>query len=184
MRILLFLILILIGASGFSQNSSCFPISNSPWISTTFWEKLSLDDVPDAGNMRSKFGSHNYPMQGGFDAWLYKGIAGISQIPEKPGFRSIRFEPLLVNQLKWAKATYRSKSRLIKSFWNWHDDLFSWEIIIPPNCEGEVFLPLHEFSSLAFNGKKADVTPILGADGKEKKMLRLESDRYKIEIKK
>jgi len=142
---------------------------------TTLWEELPVDDVPDAANMRSKFGSHNHPMQGGFDAWLYKGIAGISPVPENPGFRTIRFEPLLTNQLKWAEATYRSKYGLIKSSWKWQDDQFSWEIIIPSNCEGQVILPFDDFSSLTINGKR---------DGKEKKMLRLGSGRYTIEIKK
>jgi len=143
---------------------------------TTLWEELPVDDVPDAGIMRSKFGSHNHPMQGGFDAWLYKGIAGISPVPEKSGFRSIRFEPLLANQLKWAEATFRSKYGLIKSSWKWQDDQFSWEIIIPPDCEGQVFLPLHEYSFLTVNGNKADV--------KGGKMLLLGSGGYKIEIKK
>ncbi|TSA31449.1 MAG: hypothetical protein D4R64_18140 [Porphyromonadaceae bacterium] len=110
-----------------------------------------------------------------FDAWLYKGIAGISPVPENPGFRTIRFEPLLTNQLKWAGATYRSKYGLIKSSWKWQDDQFSWEIIIPSNCEGQVILPFDDFSSSTINGKR---------DGKERKMLRLGSGRYIIEIKK
>lgn len=142
---------------------------------TTLWEELPVDDLPDAANLRSKFGSHNHPMQGGFDAWFFKGIAGISPVPENPGFRTIRFEPMLVNLLEWAEGTYRSKEGLIKSSWKWKGGLFSWNITIPEGCKGEVVLPLDRYSSLTINGK---------ASGKEEKLLSFGPGTYKIEIRK
>jgi alpha-L-rhamnosidase len=142
---------------------------------TTLWEELPVDDVPDAANLRSKFGSHNHPMQGGFDAWFYKGIAGISPVPENPGFRTIRFEPMLVNQLKWAEGSYCSKYGMIRSSWKWKDKLFLWKITIPADCKGEVVLPIKGFSLLTINGK---------ASKRLEKILFLNPGTYEIETKK
>lgn len=146
---------------------------------TTLWEELPVDDVPGAEKLRSHFGSHNHPMQGGFDAWFYSGIAGISPVPENPGFRTIRFEPFLTKQLQWAEASYQSKYGLVKSSWKWNNKVFEWEVVIPPDCEGNVVIPFAKYSSVQLSDKKV---PVVKTDSNGEKKFRLGSGHYTIII--
>lgn len=151
---------------------------------TTLWETLPVENLPDSLNKWSIEGSHNHPMQGGFDAWFYNGIAGIAPMPDDPGFRTICFKPYLINQLKWAEASYHSKYGIIKSSWKWNKNLFTWNITIPANAEGLVYLPISNYSSLLINGKKVDRSMLQDADasGEYTKVLRMKSGYYKIEV--
>jgi alpha-L-rhamnosidase len=149
---------------------------------TTLWEILPIEFFPDSGYMRNQFGSHNHPMQGGFDTWFYRGIAGISPVVEQPGFRTIEFEPLLVNQLEWAEATFQSKYGLVKSAWKWNGNALEWEIVVPPNCTGNVIIPITDFSELSINGIAASSSSTTINNDNGKQMLTLGSGQYKLII--
>ena len=148
---------------------------------TTLWEELPVDEIAETVYIRDKFGSHNHPMQGGFDAWFYKGIAGISPVPVNSGFRTIRFEPMLTQQLEWAEASYMSKYGLIKSSWKWGNNKFNWEIVIPPNCDGQVFLPAVGKSRLQINGKEVSESLLIVSTENGKRILNLPSGKFVIE---
>jgi len=145
---------------------------------TTLWEELPVEIPKNDEYQNNKFGSHSHPMQGGFDAWFYKGIAGISPFTDSPGFRVIRFEPLLVNQLQWAKATHNSKYGEILSNWRWQNKKLIWEIIIPADCEGRVVLPFENAKSILVNGERKDLIN----KGNTKGWFSLPSGKYVLEI--
>lgn len=117
---------------------------------TTLWEVLPT---------RTEFGtgyggSMSHPMQAGFDAWLYSGIAGINPSGMGPGFQVIEFKPYLTRQMESASATYKSKSGLISSEWRRSNTTFTWKIEIPANTKGMIYVPGYDKEgAILVNGK-------------------------------
>jgi len=151
---------------------------------TTFWEELPVEDNPKSEYKGDKFGSHSHPMQGAFDAWFYQGIAGINPSVEKPGFKAIRFEPHLTQQLEWAEATLQSRYGLIKSSWKWQNNTFLWEIVVPPNSGGVIILPFDDYSGLKLNNKIISSEKLTTDAKTGKRELNLPSGKFLLEIKK
>jgi len=105
---------------------------------TTLWEVLPVtDDYPDA------YRSHSHPMQAGFNAWFYSGIAGINPTPDKPGFEKIVFKPYLTAYLESASASHESGFGTIVSSWRRDHDKFTWDLSIPGNTTGVIQVPLY-----------------------------------------
>ncbi|MCS6950882.1 MAG: family 78 glycoside hydrolase catalytic domain, partial [bacterium] len=59
---------------------------------TTFWEYWGESHIDEQEGPRS----YNHPMQGGFDAWFFYGIAGIRPSEEGAGFKRIILQPHIV----------------------------------------------------------------------------------------
>ena len=130
------------------------------WDATTLWETLPVS-MPLNDRMRGAYynSSHSHPMQAGYDAWFYSGIAGINPDPEEPGFKKIVFRPYLTRQMESAKATYHSGFGEILSSWYQQDGNLNWEIGIPANCSGEIFVPNYgEKVSVSINSKPVEVS--------------------------
>lgn len=123
---------------------------------TTLWEVLPTTTDEEQYDMLMQR-SHNHPMQGGFDAWFYSGIAGINPSIEEPGFKKIIFKPYFTKQLKHVDASYESRFGTIKSKWKNKEGKLIWEIQIPKNTTGEVYLPNYkEEVFVKINGKNID----------------------------
>jgi alpha-L-rhamnosidase len=130
---------------------------------TTLWETM----VPSSSDGRLPTGSHNHPMQGGFDAWFYSGVAGINPTSESPGFKHIVLQPRLIKQLQWAGASYRSMYGLIESKWRNEEDTFQWRITIPPNTTAMVYVPTKNADNVTESGvpaAKAEGVKFLGIE--------------------
>ena len=149
---------------------------------TTFWEILPVEDYPDSLRYFLDSQSHNHPMQGAFTAWFYKGIAGIAPVLDHAGFATVKFEPLLVRQLDWAEASYNSPYGEVKSGWKWDQNVFTWDISIPPNSSGVIHLPLHEYASLSINREIIEQGNPLISDPLfiKEKIIKLNSGQYQI----
>jgi alpha-L-rhamnosidase len=149
---------------------------------STLWEVLPVRSFDDENLF---FRSHSHPMQAGYDAWFYSGIAGINPTPENPGFQKIIFKPYLTNYLKSASGSYESPYGKIVSNWKSRDDNFIWEIEIPVNCSGEIYLPLKEnIQNVIVNGNKVPISD-LTTEEEHSGFLALgqfESGKYHIEI--
>jgi alpha-L-rhamnosidase len=127
---------------------------------TTLWEQLPTREV--FGSVYKS--SMNHPMQAGFDAWFYSGIAGINPSEEGPGFQKIIFKPYLTRQMESASASYESKSGLIRSEWKNEDGSLTWEILIPSNSSGLIYVPDSDKGGvIRINGKLAQ--PVAEASG-------------------
>ena len=110
---------------------------------TTLWEVLPIDTLQkkDVGR------SHNHPMQAGFDAWFFYGIAGINPDLSAPGFKKIILKPQLTEQLEWAKGAYNSIHGEIVSNWKKEAGKFVWNIEIPVGSNVQIDLP-QQFSKM------------------------------------
>jgi alpha-L-rhamnosidase len=141
---------------------------------TTFWEnwgEMKFDDNLKPGDERSK----NHPFQGGFDAWFYNGIAGISPDPENPGFKHIIFKPHIINSLDFEKTQFNSIHGMIKSELLNSGDQLTWLVSIPPNSTATAFLPAVSKDALTESG-----VPISETEGV--KFLRMENGNAVLEI--
>lgn len=146
---------------------------------TTLWEVLPLDDNYDSEVYNQH--SHNHPMQGGYDAWFYSGIAGINPDAENPGFKNIIFRPYLTRYLDSAEASYDSRYGIVRSEWKRNEKMFSWNIKIPENAIGDVFIPIYDENvEVRVNGKKTSVKDKNGSFGL---IGNYESGEYLIEVK-
>jgi len=118
---------------------------------TTLWEVLPLD-----GSGIGAGGSHNHPMNAGYDEWFFSGIAGIHPDENSPGFKKIVFRPYFTSILNSAAASYQSPYGTISSHWNRKDKTFSWDIQIPPNSGADIYIPkLYQKQNIFVNGKNA-----------------------------
>lgn len=135
----------------------------SYYDATTLWEILPVYTNPEEYD-KLMLRSHSHPMQGGFDAWFYSGIAGINPSEDEPGFKKIIFKPYLTQHIKHASASYKSRYGVIKSNWKNIGKNFLWEIQIPQNSTGDIYVPNY--------GKEVLIT----INGEELKTLDLSSN--------
>ena len=56
---------------------------------TTLWEILPVQSDIYA----KSHGSHNHPMQGGYESWILEDVAGLRPVEENPGFKTVMFYP-------------------------------------------------------------------------------------------
>ena len=118
---------------------------------TTLWEVLPVDNRMDLESIRGR--SHSHPMNAGFDEWFFKGIAGIHSDEAYPGFKKIVFRPYFTSKLKNAEATYESPYGTIGSKWKWEGKNYIWNIEIPPNSTGLLYIPkIDNYKSIRING--------------------------------
>jgi len=114
---------------------------------TTLWEVLPIEIYNER--------SHNHPMQAGFDAWFYSGIGGINPSPRAPGFKKIIFKPYLTGRINSADVSYESGYGTIISSWHHKNENLIWNISIPENCEGKIFVPNYgKPVDIEVNGRK------------------------------
>jgi len=117
------------------------------WISrgaTTLWESWDGRD------------SRNHIMFGPISEWFYKALAGISAVPEYPGFKQIFIHPQPVGDLVWAKAEHKSPYGLVKSGWRKEAGKLILEVVIPPNTTGIVYVPTGNADTVTEGGVAAD----------------------------
>lgn len=120
---------------------------------TTLWEVLPVDSS-GAGIG----GSHNHPMNGGYDEWFFRGIAGIHPDENFPGFKKLVFRPYFTSKLKYGGATYQSPYGTIVSNWKWDGKLFCWEIQIPANSGADIYIPIfNQRQNISVNGEEGDL---------------------------
>jgi len=124
------------------------------WLSaeaTSLWETLPVNNESQKSAARA---SHNHTMQAGYDICFYEEVAGISPDASGYGFKVIRFQPMFIENLEWAKASIESPYGTIVSDWKKRNGFFKWIISIPANSSGLVSLP--EKGNIKVNGKLLD----------------------------
>lgn len=109
---------------------------------TTVWERWN-SMLPDGTINPSGMNSFNHYAYGSVGQFLYENIAGLKGTA--PGFRSIRFAPLIDARLGWCSAAYDSVSGHWESEWRIHEDgSVSIRLVVPENCTAKVVLPYCE----------------------------------------
>jgi alpha-L-rhamnosidase len=102
------------------------------WIeqgATTLWENWN-------GEM-----SRNHVMFGDISAWFYQALAGIQLDPAAPGYKHAVIRPVMVGDLKSARATHRTPYGDLHSAWEWKDEGFTLSVEAPVNTTATVYVP-------------------------------------------
>ncbi len=115
---------------------------------TTVWELWNGNTANPAMNS----GNH-VMLVGDFIIWVYESLAGIKADFEQPGFKHILMRPEPVEGLKFVRASHRSPYGQIRSEWKREDEVFHWEITIPPNSFATIQIPCSAKESLREGGK-------------------------------
>jgi len=147
---------------------------------TTLWEWWSEPDIEQQEGPRSC----NHPMQGGFDAWFFSGIAGIRPSEDAPGFQRIVLMPHLLPGLQWVRASYRSIRGLIVSEWRQGEEYLHWKIALPANTEALVYLPTTDANAVTESGQPLAGRTDVRVHGVERKHLvvHIGSGEYRFEV--
>jgi alpha-L-rhamnosidase len=144
---------------------------------TSLWEVLPVNTKSEKTGYQ---GSHNHPMQAGYDVSFHEDVAGIRPDDSGYGFKVIRFEPLFTSYMPWAKASIESPYGTVTSSWKNEVGKFSWQIIIPANSTGLVALP--KGKNITINGKPMNLKKYQPVKGKnENNVYQFPSGDFKIQ---
>ncbi len=113
---------------------------------TTLWE-LWQEKTGPAMN------SHNHAMFGSVGAWFYQALGGINLGSDGAGYRRIRIEPQIVEDLGWASASVNTIRGMVSSSWTKGPGIVTLDVLIPVNSEAKVVIP------------KLDMTDIVVREG-------------------
>lgn len=119
---------------------------------TTIWERWN-SVLPNGKISDTGMNSLNHYAYGSIVEWMYRHMAGINPVEDKPGFRHINLKPQPDYRLKYVKAKYKSAVGLYKSQWeiSREGDL-SFKFIIPFNASASVVLPHSNLQDVRING--------------------------------
>ncbi|AIE85514.1 alpha-L-rhamnosidase [Fimbriimonas ginsengisoli] len=104
----------------------------------------SLTEAWDAGRSSSQ----NHFMLGQINEWFYHDLAGIAPSEVGPGFRHIVFHPAVVGDIKWVDATFASVRGMIESHWKVRGKQITYEVLVPPNCTADIYVPSSDAKSV------------------------------------
>ena len=123
-----------------------FQRKNPSWLysidngATTIWERWN-SYMKEKGMGPKGMNSFNHYAYGCVCQWLWETCAGIAADPAQPGFKHIIMRPVPDRRLGHLKASYHSAAGLIKSNWQYNDNLWDWDITIPEGSTATIYLP-------------------------------------------
>ena len=100
--------------------------------------------------------SQNHFMLGHLVEWLYHDLAGIGADAGAPGFKTIRIAPQPVGGLTWVKASLDTIRGRVTTHWTRSGRTFSLQIVIPPNTNASVAVPVDEGEKVAIDAPPGD----------------------------
>jgi alpha-L-rhamnosidase len=119
------------------------------WIrngATSLYENWPIDAASDI--------SMNHIMFGEIGAWMYKGLAGIRPIADKPGFRHFILQPYMPQDLKQFNACYDSPFGRICSGWDDKGAVRTYTAVVPPFSTADLLINIPDGRKLYQNGKQ------------------------------
>jgi len=127
---------------------------------TTIWERWN-SVLPDGKISGTDMNSLNHYSYGSIVEWMYRYMAGINPVEDKPGFRHIKLTPMPDYRLKYAKATYNSPVGLYESEWEISEEgNLSFKFTIPFNSSATLVLPNAKLENVKVNGKSLKDTEL------------------------
>ena len=126
--------------------SLLFQRQNPSWLysvdngATTIWERWN-SYMADKGMGPQGMNSFNHYAYGVVCQWLWEYAAGIAADPARPGFKHIIMRPVPDPRLAFVNAEYRSAAGLIRSFWRYRGERWTWTFTIPEGATATVTLP-------------------------------------------
>lgn len=108
---------------------------------TTIWERWN-SIMPDGSFDVSGMNSLNHYAYGSIGDWMYRKIAGVSQL--KPGYKKFKVQPLFVKGIDEAGVEFESVYGRIESNWSCKNGKIHGYVSVPANTEAEIHLPEKE----------------------------------------
>ncbi|PWS26470.1 alpha-L-rhamnosidase [Pedobacter yonginense] len=107
---------------------------------TTIWERW--DGIKQDGSFQTPdMNSFNHYAYGAIGDWMYKNIAGINPVQEKPGYKAVVISPKPGGNLTSASATLETVYGTVKSSWVIQEGIFKLDVSVPANAKARVILP-------------------------------------------
>jgi alpha-L-rhamnosidase len=107
--------------------------------------------------------SRNHHFFGAIVQWLYEDLAGFR--PLEPGYRRIEFRPEIpAAGLDSVSASYESVRGTVATGWRRTAEGLDFDVTVPPNAEGRVFVPASSPGSVTETLGGAAVT-LVGVEG-------------------
>jgi alpha-L-rhamnosidase len=127
---------------------------------TTIWERW--DAIKEDGSIFDPaMNSYNHYAYGAVCQWLFEAVAGFRPDPEKPGFKHIMFEPVIIPPLSPVAASHDSAVGRITAGWKVDGDAVAYDVRVPQGAEGTLVL------SSKYQDIKIDGAPVAAIAGKE-----------------
>ncbi len=108
---------------------------------TTIWERWN-SSLPDGSFDVSGMNSLNHYAYGSIGDWMYRKIAGVSQL--KPGYKKFKVQPMFVKGIEEAGVEFESVYGRIESQWSCKDGKIRGQVNVPVNTTAEIHLPEKE----------------------------------------
>jgi alpha-L-rhamnosidase len=145
---------------------------------TTIWERWN-SVLPDGKISGTDMNSLNHYSYGSIVEWMYRYMAGINPVEDKPGFGQVKIAPQPDYRLKYAKASYNSAVGLYESQWEISEEgNLSFKIVIPFNASATVTLPNSKIENVKIDGKKLTDTFLNAVQTGENVSIELISGSY------
>ena len=107
---------------------------------TTIWEHW--DGIKEDGSFWSPdMNSFNNYAYGSVYDWLFSVCAGISPLPENPGYNEITITPHPDKNLGFVEASIDSRNGKVSAHWYYKGDKIYYEFEIPEGCKAHLTLP-------------------------------------------
>lgn len=108
---------------------------------TTIWERWD-GWTHDKGFQDPGMNSFNHYAYGAVGAWLYQRVAGISTMeePDGVGYKRIRFRPIALAGLTFARASLETPYGRVESGWRRSGKRVTYRFVVPPNTTASVAL--------------------------------------------
>jgi len=136
-------------------------------------KEMGLNTWPETW---SGWGSHVILVTATPGSWFFEGLGGILPDRTQPGFKHFKLRPGVVRNVDWVKCSYQSPYGEIVSNWKLENDLFTWDISVPPNATATVYVPADKLADVTEGGG-----PARNSEGVT--FLRMDDDRavFKVE---
>lgn len=127
---------------------------------TTIWERWN-SVMPDGKISPEGMNSLNHYAYGSIAEWMYRYMAGINPVEDKPGFRHMNLTPMPDYRLKYAKAKYNSAVGTYESQWEITEEgQLKFKFVIPFNATSALVLPDAKLENIKVNGKSLKDTEL------------------------
>lgn len=108
---------------------------------TTIWERWN-SIMPDGSFDVSGMNSLNHYAYGSIGDWMYRKVAGVSQL--MPGYKRFKIQPMFVKGMEEAGVKFESVYGEIESKWSCKDGKIRVFVKVPANTTAEIHLPEKE----------------------------------------
>jgi alpha-L-rhamnosidase len=127
---------------------------------TTIWERW--DAIKEDGSIFDPaMNSYNHYAYGAVCQFLFEAVAGFRPDSEKPGFKHIIFEPVIIPSLSPVTASHDSAAGEIEAGWSVDGDAVSYDVTVPAGSAGTLAL------SSRYNDIKINGAPVSSVAGKQ-----------------